>query len=110
MRVFGGEPDRDAGGFPASAMAAELAGDCRSEEQVFAWAAGIAAEPANAARTWARHSTVAPLGRKETKGARAVAPDIEGRSALLCDCRLVDTGLRREVSAVWSDERRRMWE
>jgi len=42
--TFGGRLPRDAGGFPASAMAKERAGDWRDTGQVRAWAARAAAE------------------------------------------------------------------
>jgi menaquinone-dependent protoporphyrinogen oxidase len=47
--VFGGRLSPDAKGFPAAAMAKKVAGDYRNEARVRTWAAGIAADMAEAA-------------------------------------------------------------
>jgi menaquinone-dependent protoporphyrinogen oxidase len=42
--TFGGRLSPDARGFPASAMAKQMSGDWRDEEQVRSWAKEITAE------------------------------------------------------------------
>ncbi|WP_433684635.1 flavodoxin domain-containing protein [Nocardia sp. CA-119907] len=46
--IFGGRLERDARGFPASAMAKKMAGDYRDRDGIQAWANGIAAQLAHA--------------------------------------------------------------
>lgn len=58
--LFGGRLSPDAKGFPASAMAKNMAGDYRNEARARAWAAGIAAGMAEVAPHPAAPESVEP--------------------------------------------------